>query len=504
MSDSGQRKASPSGDVTRRDFLRSSAALAALPGLGAQHDQRQSGQGSAKRRPNIVIYISDQFRWDFISAYGLNPMHATPNLDAMARRGTMFHSHVTNQPVCAPSRACLFTGQYQNKNGVWRNGLGLQSDAVTLARELRKAGYTANYIGKWHLAPTPPGTPNTPEARGPVALEHRGGFDDFWQASNELEWTSHPYEGDLYDENGKPIHFSGEYRVDFITGLAKQFLARVREPFLLVVSQLEVHHQNDCNCFVAPNGYAERYENPFVPEDLKFFPGDWQKQLPNYYGSVASIDRSVGELRSALAQRGLEDDTIFLFLSDHGCHFRTRNNEYKRSPHESSIHVPLVIQGPGFDRSLTIPELTTQIDITPTLLSAAGVPVPAEMQGRSFLPLLDRKIDGWRNEALIQISESQCGRALRTPEWTYAVAAPGGAAASAASSNHYREECLYNLFADPHQLLNLAGRRDDPKLVHGFGTPPQQAAAELRERLQARMIEAGEAPAEIEQRQVES
>lgn len=504
MSDSGQRKASPPSDVTRRDFLRSSAALAALPGLGAQHDQEQSARDSARRRPNILIYISDQFRWDFVSAYGLNPMHVTPNLDAMARRGTLFQSHVTNQPVCAPSRACLFTGQYQNKNGVWRNGLGLQPDAATLATELRKSGYTANYIGKWHLAPTPAGTPNTPEARGPVAPEHRGGFDDFWQASNELEWTSHPYEGDLYDTNGKPIHFSGEYRVDFITGLAKQFLRTVREPFLLVVSQLEVHHQNDCNCFVAPNGYAERYENPFVPEDLKFFPGDWQKQLPNYYGSAASIDQSIGELRSTLAQRGLEDDTIFLFLADHGCHFRTRNNEYKRSPHESSIHVPLVVQGPGFDRSLSIPEITTQIDLTPTLLSAAGAPVPPGMQGRSFLPLLDRKIDGWRNEAFIQISESQCGRALRTPEWTYAVAAPGGATASAAASDRYREECLYNLFADPHQLLNLAGRSDDPKLVHGFGTPPQQAAAELREHLLARMTEAGEAPAAIEPRQISS
>jgi arylsulfatase A-like enzyme len=184
MSDSGDR-----ADVTRRDFLRGSAALAAgLPGFGAEAQSREEQQ-QKNRPPNIVLYISDQFRWDAISAYGLNPMHLTPNLDAMARRGTLFRSHVTNQPVCAPSRACLFTGQYQNKNGVWRNGLGLQADAVTLATELRKAGYSANYIGKWHLAATAPGTPNTPEARGPVAPEHRGGFDDLWQASNELEWT---------------------------------------------------------------------------------------------------------------------------------------------------------------------------------------------------------------------------------------------------------------------------------------------------------------------------
>ena len=139
-------------------------------------------------------------------------MGLTPNLDAMASRGTLFRSHIANQPLCAPSRANLLTGQYQNKNGVWRNGLGLAPDAVTLATALSQAGYTANYIGKWHLAQNPQ---EKGELAGAVAPEFRGGFLDFWEGANALEHTSHPYEGNIYDSDSKPIHFSGVYRVDF-------------------------------------------------------------------------------------------------------------------------------------------------------------------------------------------------------------------------------------------------------------------------------------------------
>ena len=502
MSKSNEHPQSCTSGVSRRDFIKGSAVAAAFPASAepATLSNNPQEHSAGRRKPNIILYISDQFRWDMVSAYGLNPMQLTPNLDAMARRGTLFRSHITNQPVCAPSRAGLFTGQYQNKHGVWRNGPGLAPNAVTLATELRKAGYTANYIGKWHLAPRQPGKEANTD-RGRVAPQERGGFLDFWEGSNELEWTSHPYEGELYDGAGKAIPFSNIYRADFITQRAKQFLNTVHDPFLLVISQLEVHQQNDCNCFVAPKEYAGKYTNPFVPGDLKALPGDWQKQLPDYCGAVKSIDDSIGEIRKTLADRNLEDDTIFLFLSDHGCHFRTRNAEYKRSPHESSIHVPLIIQGPGFDRSLEIPELTSQVDITPTLLSAAGLPVPASMQGRSFLPLLDRKIKDWPNEVFVQMSEAGTGRALRTPEWTYAVMAPGSLRTPSAASDHYQEEYLYNLRADPHQLLNLAGRRDNPELVHGFSVPPQQAATELRNRLLARMVEAGEPKPEITERE---
>ncbi len=472
--------------------MKGSAMAAALPALGAG----KSPDTPSEKRPNIVIIIADQFRWDCVGGYGLNSMGLTPNLDAMARRGTLFRQQIVNQPVCAPSRANLFTGQYQNRHGVWHNGLGLAPGAVTLATELRKAGYSANYIGKWHLArPTATG----PAPEGPVPTNQRGGFDDLWQGSNELEKTSHPYEGDLYDNDGKPIHFSGVYRVDFISQLAVRFIRQAsHQPFLLVVSQLEPHFQNDCNCFVAPNGYADRYVNPFVPRDLKFFPGDWQKQLPDYYGCCASIDDCVGSILGALREAGKEENTIVAMLSDHGCHFRTRNTEYKRSPHESSIHVPLVVQGPGFNRAMSISELTSHVDFAPTLLEAAGVAVPSSMQGRSFLPLLDRKVEGWPNEVYVQISESETARALRTPEWTYAVVDTRPGRRSAAASDQYDEYQMYNLADDPSQILNLAGRQDNPKLIHYDGSLSMKDAAEhLRERLLVRMEEAGEPRAEI-------
>ena len=269
----------------------------------------------------------------------------------------------------------------------------------------------------------------------------------------------------------------------------------------MIVSQLEPRFQNDCNCFVAPKGYADRYANPFAPRDLKFFPGDWQKQLPDYYGCCASIDESVGTILGTLRELGIVENTIVVFLSENGCHFRTHNNEYKRSPHESSIRIPLVIQGPGFNRSMSVPELTCQIDITPTLLQAAGLPIPASMQGRSFLPLLDREVKGWADEVHVQISESQTGRSLRTSQWIYAVVDSRPGQKAAAASDHYEEYQTYNLFDDPHQLLNLAGRRDDPKLVHYLGgLSMKDAATDLRERLLARMLEAGEPQAEIQER----
>lgn len=496
--------ASPSqGSVSRRDFLRGSAAAAALPALGAAAQADPSA--SRRPRPNIVIYIADQFRWDCVSAYGLNPMQVTPNLDGVAARGTAFQNAVTNQPLCSPSRACLFTGQYATQAGVWTltaQDVGIKPDAVTLATVLRSEGYTANYIGKWHLAP---GSHDDPKARGFVPREYRGGFLDLWQGANELELTSHPYQGTIWNGDGEPMHYQNTYRVDYLTGLAVDFLRQKQEkPFLLVLSQLEPHFQNDVDAFVPPKGYRERYMNPFVPQDLRFFPGDWDEQMPNYYGDIKSIDDSVGTVLKTLDEQGLTDNTIFLFVSDHGCHFRTRNNEYKRSPHESSIHIPLLAQGPGFDQSRMVRELVSMIDVTPTLLDAAGVKAPSSMTGQSLLPLLNEPAarKAWRQEAFIQISQSMVARALRTDQWTYCVADPSLSGDHPYSRN-YIEYQMYNLASDPHQLVNLAGRRDVPKLVHYFGERVDAGVADhLRERLLAHMAEAGDPPAEIKQRRL--
>ena len=110
----------PRQPVTRREFIKGSAVAAALPVLGSEAEGRNpEAPVPNKKSPNIIIIIADQFRWDALGAYGLNSMGLTPHLDSIARRGTLFRSHLANQPVCAPSRANLFTGQYQNRNGVW-------------------------------------------------------------------------------------------------------------------------------------------------------------------------------------------------------------------------------------------------------------------------------------------------------------------------------------------------------------------------------------------------
>lgn len=445
-----------------------------------------AGQGQrGADRPNIVLIISDQFRWDCVGAMGINPMNLTPNLDSMARRGVLFRSAICNQPVCAPARASIFTGQYPSRHGVWRNAIPLPENAVTIAKTLRGAGYTANYIGKWHLAP---GGPNQPDLLGPVAPRYRGGFLDLWEGSNVLELTSHPYEGDMYDGDGKPMHFSGVYRTDFMTDRAQKFLRSAKSPFFLTLSYLEVHHQNDVDAFVPPKEYSGRYKNPFVPQDLRPLPGTWPSQLSDYYGCVAKMDETVGTIRKTLAETGLDRNTILMFTSDHACHFKTRNPEYKRTPHESSIRIPLVIEGPGFNRGLEIPELVSQVDYAPTLLAAAGIPVPDTMQGRSFLPLLDRRNEDWRNEVYFEMSEYVTGRGLRTPQYTYAAMAPKHPGwKPVPGSDSYSEYMLYDLYADPYQHVNLAGR-----------VPYAKASEQLRDRLLARIREASGAEPKIE------
>ncbi len=487
-------------DTTRRGFLKQAAMAAAMAPLLDSGARAASVPAATEtpRRPNILLVISDQFRWDFICGYGRNPMDFTPNLDAMLKRGTAFEQAYTNQPLCSPARGCLFTGQYATQNGVWKLGPGLNPGAVTLATELGKAGYSTNYIGKWHLAPN---SRKDPASHGYVPPEFRGGFKDLWQASNELELTSHAYHGTLWDGNGQAMTFDGIYRADYLNQLATDFLRQKHEkPFFLVLSQLEPHQQNDLNGFSPPKGFDERFRNPYVPPDLRPFPGDWPYQLANYYGDCRSIDDCMGRLFQVLKEQNLEENTVVIFLSDHGCHFRTRNAEYKRSPHDASTHVPLLIQGPGFNRAMKVGEMVSLVDIAPTLLDYLGLPVPDSMQGASFLPLLDQPEARakWKNEVFIQISETETARALRTPEWTYVALAPDADLHTDSGSAVDQDYQLYNNFADPAQIINLAGRADPPALVQYAGNRSMREITEdLRQRLADRMERAGESRPKI-------
>jgi arylsulfatase A-like enzyme len=276
--------------------------------------------------------------------------------------------------------------------------------------------------------------------------------------------------------------------VDALTDAAIRYIGeRKDEPFFIFISFVEPHHQNHRDDYPAPDGYAEKYTARWTPPDLEALGGSSARHLPGYWGMVKRLDEALGRVLDALKSLNLSDDTIVLFTSDHGNHFKTRNSEYKRSCHEASIRVPTVFCGPGFEGGGQRRELVSLIDLPPTLLDAAGLPVPAEMQGASLMPLLRRETTEWRDDMFVQISESHIGRAIRTGRWKYALRAPQQAEDDRGSASLYVEDCLYDLQADPYELNNLLGKESH--------APVTQV---LRERLLRRMEEAGEGVPQIE------
>jgi arylsulfatase A-like enzyme len=427
--------------------------------------------------PNVIVFFTDQQRWDTTGVHG-NPLELTPNFDRMAQRGThLFHTS-TCQPVCGPARSCLQTGMYATTTGCFRNGVPLPGDAQTLAHFFKAGGYDTAYIGKWHLADN--------DSAGSVRPEQRGGYDH-WLASNLLEFTSDAYDLVMYDNDGAAVKLPG-YRVDAQTDAAIHYIdAHQEKPFFLFLSYLEPHHQNHLDDYPPPDGYRERYAGRWTPPDLAALGGSSQQHLGGYYGMVKRLDEALGRLLDALKSLGMLENTIVLFTTDHGCHFKTRNGEYKRSCHESSVRLPTAIVGPGFDGGGQVREQVSLIDLPPTLLDAAGLPIPEQMQGRSVLPLVRREAQEWPEEVFIQISEAQVGRAVRTARWKYGVDAPDKQGNRDAGSEHYVEQYLYDLEYDPYELTNLIGFESH-----------QRVAEVLRERLIRRMVEAGEDAPTIE------
>jgi arylsulfatase A-like enzyme len=424
---------------------------------------------NASARPNVIVFFTDQQRWDTTGVHG-NPLGLTPNFDRMAMEGTHVYHAFTCQPVCGPARSCLQTGLYATATGCFHNGVPLPDGSKTIAHYFREAGYKTGYIGKWHLA-----------GEDPVPVEKRGGYE-YWLAANALEHTSDAYDTIVYDNDNRKIRLPG-YRVDALADAAIRYIdGNKQDPFFLFLSFLEPHHQNHRDDYPAPDVYRGRFAGRWTPPDLAALGGTAAQHLDGYYGMVKRLDEALGRILDTLKSLGLDERTIVLFTSDHGNHFKTRNGEYKRSCHESSIRVPMAFTGPGFRQGGRLQELVSLIDIPPTLLDAAGIGVPPQMQGRSILPLLKGENADWPQEVFVQISESQVGRAIRTKRWKYSVHAPDRNARKDPGSDVYEEQFLYDLEADPYELTNLITMKSHKPL-----------AASLRERLVRRMTEAGEA-----------
>ena len=461
------------------------------------------GEKSMKKRPNIIVYLSDQQRADTLGCYG-QALDVSPVLDALAAEGVLFENAFTCQPVCGPARACLQTGRFPNLTGSFVNEVGLRSDENTVAKEMARAGYETAYVGKWHLASDFKN--GWVMVKWPIPPERMGGYRDYVMVSEGLELTSHGYDGHVFDKDGNRVEFIG-YRTDCITDYAIHYLHNKTsdKPFFLFLSHIEPHQQNDRDCFEGPDGSKERFKDYAVPPDLLNgkYEGDWKENYPDYLGQCRKLDDNLGKLIDTLKAQGLYDDTVIIYSSDHGCHFKTQEGEYKRACFDSCLRIPLVIAGGPFRGGRRIEKLASNIQLPGTILSLAGVKMPEDMVYPSLEEALEDSCP-WGDDVFFQISESDLARGLRTKRWKYCVHAPHVQPLlrmdahfttegyykmlelARPDSDSYIEQYLFDLEADPWEKTNLAA---DPAY--------REVRAQLKKRLCERMAEAGEQPPEI-------
>lgn len=416
-------------------------------------------------RENIIFYFTDQQRADTCGCFG-QPLDITPNLDSLAKEGVKFDHAYSPQPVCGPCRALFQTGKYPTETGCFRNNIMLPKGVKTLADYIKEAGYETAYIGKWHLASDgdlekAPVIDHTITA---IPKELRGGYTGFWRTADVLEFTSHGYDGYVFDENDNRIDFKG-YRADCIMDMALQFFDQYdrKKPFFMTISQIEPHHQNDHKHYEGPHGSKEKYKNFVLPGDLAALKGNAAEEYPDYLGQCASLDENLGRLIERLKEEHLYENTVIIFASDHGSHFMTRNtdshlhgyDDYKRTCHAAATHVPLVIAGGPYQGGKEVEELVSTESLPKTILAIAGVDVGDAMIGENLLDVVCGKTDNRPDEVFSQISESRVGRCIRTRYYLYSVYAPDKDGGACAASDLYADDFLYDLRTDPYELNNL-------------------------------------------------
>ena len=416
-------------------------------------------------RENIIFYFTDQQRADTCGCFG-QPLDITPNLDSLAKEGVKFDHAYSPQPVCGPCRALFQTGKYPTETGCFRNNIMLPKGVKTLADYIEEAGYETAYIGKWHLASDgelekAPVIDHTITA---IPKELRGDYTGFWRTADVLEFTSHGYDGYVFDENDNRIDFKG-YRADCIMDMALQFFDQYdrKKPFFMTISQIEPHHQNDHKHYEGPHGSKEKYKNFVLPGDLAALKGNAAEEYPDYLGQCASLDENLGRLIERLKEEHLYENTVIIFASDHGSHFMTRNtdshlhgyDDYKRTCHAAATHVPLVIAGGPYQGGKEVEELVSTESLPKTILAIAGVDVGDAMIGENLLDVVCGKTDNRPDEVFSQISESRVGRCIRTRYYLYSVYAPDKDGGACAASDLYADDFLYDLRTDPYELNNL-------------------------------------------------
>ena len=323
--------------------------------------------------PNVVLVFADQWRAQAFG-YAGDPNVQTPNLDSLASRSVNCTHAVSGCSVCSPARASILTGQYPLTHGVFVNDVELGQDATSLAQAFSAGGYDTAYIGKWHV-----------NGRGRsryIPPERRQGFE-YWKV---LECT-HDYNHSAYYAGNSDEQLMWEgYDALAQTRDAQSYL-RTRgdnKPFLLVLSWGPPH----APYHTAPEAYQALYDpaeivlRPNVPPDWAEPARQW---LAGYYAHCTALDDCVAMLLQTLQEEGLEQETVFLFFSDHGDMLGSQGMDKKQKPYEESIRVPFLLRYPGmgaFGRQLDA--LIDLPDIMPTLLGLCGLPIPSTVEGIDF------------------------------------------------------------------------------------------------------------------------
>lgn len=455
--------------LSRRDALHIlGGTLAGLPFLCASPLLAQDAPP-----PNIVFIMTDDQRQDAMSAYG-NRILRTPNMDRIASEGIRFTEMFVTNSLCAPSRVSFLTGLYSHAHGVvtngdgpqFYNGPGIRRDQRTFVQNLREAGYYTGLVGKWQLKSMPTG------------------FD---------EWVIFPWQGEYNDPEliSKGTHLRMRGHADDVVGdQALEFLKhRPRNKPFCLLYQFKSPHRS----WTPAKRHERAFDGVEIPtpptfdESLDGKPGavrsadmavatlpDYRDRLPrdlspesrkkrnhelmvkDYYGVLLSVDENVGRVLDFLDENGLTENTIVVYTSDNGFLLGEHGLFDKRLMYEESIRVPLAIRYPAKIRPGTVDRehLVLNVDLAPTLLQLAGVPVPFGLHGRSLAPLLAGAAVPWRDAFLYEYFEYPAGhcvkknRGIRTDRWKLI---------------HFFETPeeweLYDLKNDPHETKNLAGNR---------------------------------------------
>jgi len=403
-------------------------------------------------KPNVVFVFADQWRAQ-AAGYAGDPNVQTPNIDALAARSVNFTNAVASIPVCCPYRASLLTGQHPLTHGVFMNDVSLRPTGPTIAEAFAGAGYDTAYIGKWHVDGQGRSTYIPPE--------RRFGFD-YWKV---LECI-HNYNESYYyaGDSDEKLRWDG-YDAFAQTRDAQTYIASHGhdQPFLLMLSWGPPHNPYE----TAPPEFAELYNadsitlRDNVPPEMAANAREW---LAGYYAHCTALDKCVGDLLETLRTSGLEDDTIFVFASDHGDMLGSQGQTRKQRPWDESIRVPFLLHYPGLNNWLPRPVdvLIDAPDIMPTLLGLCGIAIPDSVEGNDYSGVVRGEADPTDGAAMLIMPQpfgewtpqghgGKEYRGLRTKRYTFVRDLDG-------------PWLLFDNETDPNQLENLVGNPEHAEL----------------------------------------